>query len=575
MAEAATPTLSTPELTLLDALGEGGTAVVTEAQEAGLLRHVAVKAPRAPHFAAQLEQEARVLSALEHPHILPLFALLPGPRLVLPKLEGHRLDAIIADPSLATETRRGESHEAFIVRVLVALCDALAHAHDRRILHRDLKPDNLMLGSFGEIYVLDWGHAVSLDPDDPRPLPRAVDVEGITGTPYYLSPEQALTQPLTEQTDLFAVGCILHELLTGQRRNPGRSRVAILAAAQRPVPVAYDDTVDPDLADLANELTAESPSDRAASAQAVRQRLLEWGQRHQSRALLAEVDARLPLFRRARDDEGAEALALQLLAELEGTLHRALDLWPGNPIAADRLDEVTRDGVRLFVRTGNLSHAREILASLGSDDALTELLDAAEADAKQQERELAALEAYRETFRSAGRDRLFRALLGVAGGVATAALTLAAVFYHRVVADIDYRVMVPLAFLFGVMMMATVLLGSVRKTIGSRRYARQFGVLSAMVPLQWAACAWLGLPMQAAVAWNMAMSGAALVAAGASTSYLPSVLGGVAFLLGFVAAVLLPQAPIEILALSSVLAFAAFSMSHALLSPPPEPRRRT
>lgn len=517
----------------LDLLGEGGTAVVHEAQEPHLLRTVAVKEPLGPRFAEALEREARVLSALEHPHILPLYARHDGPALVLPKLGGHTLEALLADPVLAAGARRGEAPTPWVVGRMLALCDALEHAHSRRILHRDLKPGNLMLGAFGELYVLDWGNAVSLDPDDPRPLPRAADADPKEGTPHYLAPEQANGVGLSEATDLFALGCVLHELLVGSRRNPGRSGIAVLAAAMQPEPFAYGPDVDPDLADLANALTAADPADRPASAAAVRARLLQWGDRARARALLAEAEGQWPAFATARG--GDPALALQLAGQLQGTLQRALDLWPAFPEARARHAE-----------------ARAAVEALEAQQAvLSDLAD---------------------RYWAPRRDRLFRAALGVLGGVGTTLLTLTAVAWHRLVAPVGYPLLVPLAWLFGLGMMLAVVVGLVKPSIASRRHALQFAVLSAMIPLQWTACAWLDLPLHAAVAWNAAMSGAALSGAGVATGYLPSVLGGAVFVLGFVAAVALPTFPLEVLAVASGVSFGVFAVAHALVGGAPEGR---
>jgi hypothetical protein len=515
---------------------------VFEAQEPDLLRRVAVKTPRSEEFVRPLLREARVLSLLSHPHIPPLYALRQGddgPELVLPRLDGQRLDQVIADPRRAERVRRGESPTAFAVRVCLALCEALAHAHDQGVVHRDVKPSNVLLGDFGEVYLLDWGLAVSVD-DDERSLPRASAVQGVVGTPLYLAPEQALEEPLSSATDQFALGCVLHEMLTGTRRNPGRSGVAILAAAQRPQPVDYAPEVDPDLAALANALTRADPLARPTAEQ-TRDVLVHWGERREARALLAEARQRLPLYRSARD-AGESALALRLLAEIDATMQRALARSEGAvpPEAAALAAEVAREA------GGVQKHLR------------------------QQRDQLASLAAIADRHDAVGRDPLFRALVGVLGGGVATALCLVSVAYDRLVSPVGYELLVPLSVAFAAMLVLATLVGSINTTAGGRRYARQYLVLSLMIPVHYGACAWLGVPLNEAIAWNLGISGTSLCMAGVAAGYLPNVLGGMAFLWGFVVAVLVPAAPLEVLSVTTGLAFGLFAASHALIPPTPE-----
>lgn len=189
---------------LIEVIGEGGMGVVWRAHDSVLHRDVAVKllaAHLADDGAAQrLAREARILATLEHPGIVPVFdagiddngAAWYAMRLV----NGVRLDRAARDG----RTR----HD--LIRIVEQLCDTVAYAHAHGVLHRDLKPHNIMLGPFGEVLVLDWGVAGGL-------RDGASSGGTVVGTPGYMAPEQAAGETADERTDVYGLGAILGELL--------------------------------------------------------------------------------------------------------------------------------------------------------------------------------------------------------------------------------------------------------------------------------------------------------------------------------------------------------------------------
>jgi serine/threonine-protein kinase len=106
------------------------------------------------------------------------------------------------------------------------VCDAVAFAHSRGVIHCDLKPDNVMVGSFGQVYVMDWGLAIVLA-EDKRPAGRTV-----AGTPAFMSPEQALGRPLDERTDVFGLGAVLYAILTGRAPFDERDTLKAMTEAE-------------------------------------------------------------------------------------------------------------------------------------------------------------------------------------------------------------------------------------------------------------------------------------------------------------------------------------------------------
>src|SRR5215471_1643633 len=201
-------------------LGAGGMGEVYRAHDTKLNRDVAIKVlPAAlandPRRVSRFQQEARTLAALNHPYIGAIYGLEEtrnGYALVLELVEGPTLADRLADG------RRISVQEALLIARQIA--EALEAAHDKGIIHRDLKPANIKVTPAGTVKVLDFGLAKALVGDSLTDLLHvsAGSEDGlIVGTPGYMSPEQARGQPVTKQTDVWAFGCVLYELLTGKQ----------------------------------------------------------------------------------------------------------------------------------------------------------------------------------------------------------------------------------------------------------------------------------------------------------------------------------------------------------------------
>lgn len=197
---------------LIEELGRGGMGVVYLAEDTVLERKVAIKVfhldDASPEIADRMRHEARTLARLEHPNIVPVydFGELPCGRLYysMKYVEGSRLDRQL-DQSLPRKLRLFES-----------ICEAAAYAHARGIVHRDLKPANIMIGSFGEVLVMDWGLAQ---------LHHDTAAAGrVVGTPHYMAPEQARGDAnIDARADIYSLGRILEFLCAAQTPKPVRS----------------------------------------------------------------------------------------------------------------------------------------------------------------------------------------------------------------------------------------------------------------------------------------------------------------------------------------------------------------
>jgi serine/threonine protein kinase/tetratricopeptide (TPR) repeat protein len=254
---------------ILAPLGAGGMGEVYRAKDTRLGREVAVKVlPKlsadSPEALARFEKEARAVAALSHPNIMAIHdvGIENGVAYsVTELLEGEslrdRLDASAIPPRKAVEYAQ-------------QIARGLAAAHDRGIAHRDLKPDNVFLTRDGLVKILDFGLAREI-PDPGKPasgLQASLTASGtVVGTPGYMSPEQIRGKLVDHRTDLFALGVILHEMLTGQRAfrrdSPVETMMAVLQeepseSGGRPIP--------PELSQIVAHCLEKNPQDRFQSA---------------------------------------------------------------------------------------------------------------------------------------------------------------------------------------------------------------------------------------------------------------------------------------------------------------------
>ena len=208
------PDFSATKYTFVKELGRGGMGVVCLAQDRELDRLVAIKILNTPDITEDLRnrmiREAQIIARLEHPGIVPVHDVgtLADGRIfyAMKYVRGSRLDEYSAP--LRDRLRKFQS-----------VCDAVAFAHAHGVIHRDLKPQNIMIGSFGEVLVLDWG--VAKIRDDPRPSAAYQTSDGtVIGTRNYMSPEQARGEidQLDERADIYSLGAVLSFLLKDQPR---------------------------------------------------------------------------------------------------------------------------------------------------------------------------------------------------------------------------------------------------------------------------------------------------------------------------------------------------------------------
>jgi serine/threonine-protein kinase len=274
------------QLQLGPLLGQGGFAAVFRAHDPFLERDVAIKVldPSLAVTAAREEQflhEARTIAAAEHPHIVPLYSAESTGGLL------YLVMRLLPGQSLRDRIAVGKLPAAEAARIALECARALAAAHAVGVVHRDIKPGNILLDANGNATVTDFGIALVTS----RPARELLG--STTGTPLYMSPEQSLGEPVDGRSDVYALGVVLYEMLTGTCPFSGRNATEVMAqhisapipkvSEREPqMPVALVRLVDrmlskepagrPTAAELVQELTAASTPDGLLTPLQVRRR---------------------------------------------------------------------------------------------------------------------------------------------------------------------------------------------------------------------------------------------------------------------------------------------------------------
>jgi len=388
-------------------LAEGGMGVVRLAEQPSLRRDVAAKVLRAdrmsPDIVAGLWREAWVTGYLEHPNIVPVHLLERrdgAPVLVMKRIEGTAWSTLLTDPDEVAERADGGDPLEWHLRVLITVCHAVHFAHSRGIVHLDLKPANVMVGRFGEVYLVDWGVAASLPGSGPRWLPGVDGIATVCGTPAYMPPEQASADKtrLGAGSDVYGLGAILHELVTGEAPHKGADLRATLVEAYRNTRKRYGSDVPSELVTILQRSMEREPAARFESAEAFR-RALEDFLGHRASTALSDAAEQQLIALRARlaltpEDSGVSDPALQrdFMACRLG-FRQALTIWAGNQHARDGLRAVLVERAEHALAHGQVERAAECLVELDPPEPrLSSALAALEARLAEEEARVLSLE---------------------------------------------------------------------------------------------------------------------------------------------------------------------------------------
>ena len=307
---------------ILSPLGAGGMGEVYRAKDTKLGRDVAIKVlPESvsadPERLKRFEREARALASLNHPNIVTVYSVEEAGDmrlLAMELVEGETLDLAISSGGLSLSR---------FFEIAVPLADALSAAHERGIVHRDLKPSNVMLTREGRVKVLDFGLAKVVASDsDPNltgsPTASRADLTGegtVFGTVAYMSPEQARGGKIDARSDVFSLGVVLYEMLTGDRPFKGTSSLDVLSSIVRDSPIPVTELradLPPYVGKILRRCLAKDPYDRYQTSRDVFNELRDL-QSEASAPAASSAAAATPRrgdSRHARADEGLRVAVL-------------------------------------------------------------------------------------------------------------------------------------------------------------------------------------------------------------------------------------------------------------------------
>ncbi|MCA9692108.1 MAG: serine/threonine protein kinase [Myxococcales bacterium] len=353
-----------PHLYVRGILGEGGIGIVELAHQPLLNRDVAVKRLRVPdpRQAALLLREAKVTGSLEHANIIPIHALGIHPKLG-PLVVMKRIQGVSWDVRLASERAQIAADEDVLathVEILTRVCLAVEFAHSRGVFHRDLKPANVMLGDFGELYVVDWGLALERG--------ERVEERQLVGSPAYMPPEMAKGEPVDERSDVFLLGATLHQVISGELRHAAPTVVLSLMRAAAAEPHEYDDRVPAELAEICNRACHPEPAQRFPDVATLRAALLEYLAHRRATAVLRTASRQHERFRMLLD---ASLSMRPSAAVISAAYHQvlvcyeqALDIWGGLSAAQHGKREAMIDMLRYELAIGDIHGAERIVGEL-------------------------------------------------------------------------------------------------------------------------------------------------------------------------------------------------------------------
>ena len=398
-----------------ETLGEGGMGIVHVGHQVTLDRRVAVKTLRKEHLNDEniesLLGEAWLAGSLEHPNVVPIYDLgldaRGAPLLVMKHIEGDTWSTLLANPETMKRHAGAVDALEFNLRVLIQVCNAVHFAHSRDVVHRDLKPDNVMIGHFGEVYVLDWGVAT-------RPGP----VRHVAGTLVYMAPEMlGGGSSITARTDVYLLGAVLYEVLVGKPPHEGPAMNAMVSSVVLSTPSIPDD-VPEELASLVRACMSREPTDRPESALEVRRAVELFLEHRGAIALAAQAEQKLEeLEGLLAADEVEIERAYNVFGECRFGFRQALRAWGDCDVAKTGMRRAVSAMVRFEAEKGDARAAQLLLGELDEKNPeLEALVETAKKRAEEEAKRIEKLKALEKDLDPREGRRVRRAT-GVLAGV--------------------------------------------------------------------------------------------------------------------------------------------------------------
>ncbi|MBN2529987.1 MAG: protein kinase [Deltaproteobacteria bacterium] len=377
---------SRSEYAMEEELGAGGMGKIYRARQKDLRRDVAIKQLH-PHL-LEVESiregfynEAIITGRLAHPNVVPVYGLSESERsmsMSMKLVSGCTLEDIV---SPLTERHRSMAADYDVndcIEIIIAICNPVAFAHSQRIIHRDIKPGNIMVGEFGEMLLLDWGLACSISDTPEHDLvngvPHVSRTNGPEGTLSYMAPEMmdGNGNALGVHSDIYLLGSSLYFVLTGKpphrHRHQKNYRNAIERDSYAPLPL----TVDSELRRICERAMASSPKDRYASVRDFQQDLKNHLKHQESRQVAASAGRHFTEAQKQFSPKLTESERVTLFYELAKSLssyRQALSLWAENTDAQQAHHDASLAAARMMYQSGEFHTALVYLKDAEGDDA--------------------------------------------------------------------------------------------------------------------------------------------------------------------------------------------------------------
>ena len=362
-------------------IGEGGMSVVRRGVQIALGREVAVKTARGDTgdelATLRLVREAWITGSLEHPNIVPVHDITTDregtPQIVLKRIAGRAWGSVMHDEGAIRERYEGRDALDWNLRILMQVCNAVHFAHTRGIIHRDLKSDNVMIGEFGEVYVLDWGLAVAVNDDGSGRFPLVSEVDTVAGSPAYMAPEMLEVRPdrISARTDVYLLGAVLFEILAGWPPHMASTMREVAQSILRSNP-RVPDHVPPELGAIVRRALARRPEERFETADALRAALSAFLEHRASTTLASDAITKLHELElacvegrdRSRSADERGRLRYHLYGECRFAFREALRSWPANDVARQGLTRAATVMAELELWQGDARSAELVLLEL-------------------------------------------------------------------------------------------------------------------------------------------------------------------------------------------------------------------
>jgi serine/threonine protein kinase len=455
------------------------------------------------------------MGQLEHPNIIPVHALIHddehGPSMVMKRVEGTNWRELIKAPN-HPNWKSGENFSADPlirnIEVLIEISKAVGFAHQRGIIHRDIKPDNVMIGALGEVYLLDWGIALKLEDQLHTPFQ-------LEGTPAYMAPEQVSgTSVFSFATDIYLLGACLHEFVSGAPPHLESNLWTTFESAFHSYPPAYGTDIPLELVKICHTAMHHDPEHRYKDVFAFRAALRSFIE-HQSSTRLAKTALGL-LDDTVRKLEGERCESIHTISfrEAEFAFEQARIDWPDNPLAIAGLKRLLVARSKLKLRRNEIAGVEDELKTLRGLQSPDDKETATEADEIQEKRSVLKALQQNADPRISSRARLVF-MIGVMLFVTGASLLQVESIMS---AHIDYggAWLFKLALIHNLLQLAVIFL--LRKRLWTTTYNRRIATLeivtAGLILAHRGAALGLDLPIPAVFAGDMLLLAATTFFAG-------------------------------------------------------------